>query len=161
MLNDFYGQAPAYAFVGEANQSVETSIEPALTEIRKQLTQADVVHFDETGMRVAGQTQWVHAAVFVNIKSRRMIFGNRGVWMDCEREVILRNRGDARNRGSGAKPSGRCRGLRSRKRKEYESQRPPSKKAVPSEEGPPDRLSKATKGRARTVLSGRRPRTGV
>ncbi|MBX3052639.1 MAG: IS66 family transposase [Caldilineaceae bacterium] len=62
LLNDFYGQAPAYAFVGEANQSVETSIEPALTKIREQLTQADVVHFDETGMRVAGQTQWVHAA---------------------------------------------------------------------------------------------------
>jgi transposase len=62
LLNDFYGHAPAYAFVGEANQSVETAIGPALTEIREQLAQADVVHFDETGMRVAGQTQWVHAA---------------------------------------------------------------------------------------------------
>lgn len=62
LLNDFYGHAPAHAFVGEANQSIETSIEPALREIREQLTQADLVHFDETGMRVAGQTQWVHAA---------------------------------------------------------------------------------------------------
>lgn len=62
LLQDFYGDAPAWAFVDEANQAVVAGIAPALAEIRRQLVQADVVHFDETGMRVDGQTQWVHAA---------------------------------------------------------------------------------------------------
>lgn len=60
LLNDFYGHAPAWAFVGEANQAVEVGSTLALDEIRLQLTRADVAHFDETGMRVNGQTQWVH-----------------------------------------------------------------------------------------------------
>ena len=62
LFDDFYGHAPAWAFVGEANQAVEAGIAPSLAEIRRQLTQAPVVHFDETGMRVDGRTQWVHAA---------------------------------------------------------------------------------------------------
>lgn len=62
LLDDLYGHAPAWAFVGEANQAVEAGIAPSLAEIRRQVTQAAVVHFDETGMRVEGHTQWVHAA---------------------------------------------------------------------------------------------------
>jgi transposase len=62
LLEDFYGHAPTWAFVGEANQAVAAGIAPSLAEIHAQLTQAEVVHFDETGMRVDGQTQWVHSA---------------------------------------------------------------------------------------------------
>lgn len=62
LLGDFYGHAPAWAFVGEANQAIEVGSTLTLDEIRRQLTQADVAHFDETGMRVKGQTQWVHVA---------------------------------------------------------------------------------------------------
>ena len=62
LLEDFYGHAPTWSFVGEANQTVAAGIAPSLAEIHKQLTQAEVVHLDETGMRVDGQTQWVHVA---------------------------------------------------------------------------------------------------
>ena len=41
----------------------------------------------------AGITQIVLPPhVFVNIKSRRMIFKNRGVWVDCKKKAILKNR---------------------------------------------------------------------
>ena len=62
LLGDFYGHAPAWAFVGDANQAVAAGCEPALSEIQRQLRQAHLVHFDESGLRVAGQLHWLHSA---------------------------------------------------------------------------------------------------
>ena len=62
LLGDFYGHAPAWAFVGDANQAVASGCEPALSEIQRQLLQAHLVHFDESGLRVAGQLHWLHSA---------------------------------------------------------------------------------------------------
>jgi len=62
LLGDFYGHRPAPALVKEANQAVETGSEPALTAIYEQLIQAEVERFDESGLRVAGKTQWLHVA---------------------------------------------------------------------------------------------------
>lgn len=61
LLSDFYGHAPAWALVAEANQAVAAECEPALAEIQAQLLQAPVVHFDESGLRVEGQLQWLHS----------------------------------------------------------------------------------------------------
>jgi transposase len=62
LLGDFYGHAPAPALVKEANQAVEKGSESSLRAIYEQLTQAEVEHFDESGLRVAGKTQWLHVA---------------------------------------------------------------------------------------------------
>jgi transposase len=62
LLGDFYGHAPAWAFVAEANQAVVCGCEPALAEIQRQLLQAKVAHFDESGIRVKGQLHWLHSA---------------------------------------------------------------------------------------------------
>jgi transposase/uncharacterized coiled-coil protein SlyX len=62
LLNDFYGHAPSWSFVVEANQAVEAGCEPALAEIQRQLQASKVVHFDESGLRVAGQLHWLHSA---------------------------------------------------------------------------------------------------
>ncbi len=62
LIADFYGQAPALALVGEANRAIKNGSDRALDEIFRQLIQADVVHFDESGLRVAGQGQWLHVA---------------------------------------------------------------------------------------------------
>ena len=62
LLGDFYGHAPAPALVQKANREVEVGIQPVLEAIQSQLKQADVGHFDESGLRVAGKTQWVHVA---------------------------------------------------------------------------------------------------
>ncbi len=62
LLEDFYGHAPAWAFVMDANQALATGCEPALVEIHRQLCQADVVHCDESGLRVEGKLHWLHSA---------------------------------------------------------------------------------------------------
>jgi transposase len=62
LLGDFYGHAPAWALVAEANQAVAAGCAPALGEIHRQLRQADVVHCDESGLRAAGRLHWLHSA---------------------------------------------------------------------------------------------------
>jgi transposase len=62
VLGDFYGHAPAWAFVVGANQAVADGCEPALVEIQRQLRQAKVIHCDESGFRVEGKLHWLHSA---------------------------------------------------------------------------------------------------
>ena len=60
LFGDFYGHAPAEALILNANQRLATEIEPALSAIEQKLKQADVVHCDESGMRVEGKLNWLH-----------------------------------------------------------------------------------------------------
>jgi transposase len=62
LFGDLYGHTPAPALIQQANQAVETGSQSAVSAIYDQLTQAQVEHFDESGIRVAGQTQWLHLA---------------------------------------------------------------------------------------------------
>ncbi len=62
LLTDFYGQSPSEAALLATNQQAVTQIQPTLTSIQAQLIASDVVHFDESGLRVAGKLQWLHVA---------------------------------------------------------------------------------------------------
>lgn len=62
LLTDFYGQAPSEAALLDTNQQAVAQIQPTLTTIKEQLIAADVAHFDESGLRVAGKLQWLHVA---------------------------------------------------------------------------------------------------
>jgi len=62
LLGDFYGHAPAEALVLESNTAVVDGIEPSLDATRQQLIASDVVHFDESGLRVESQLNWLHVA---------------------------------------------------------------------------------------------------
>jgi transposase len=62
LLEDFYGQRPTAAFVLEANATLVDQAEPSLATIQQQLIAADVAHFDESGLRVEGQLNWLHVA---------------------------------------------------------------------------------------------------
>ena len=62
LLGDFYGQTPACALIGCANKAVKVGSTPALETISQQMKTADIGHFDESGLKVAGKTQWVHVA---------------------------------------------------------------------------------------------------
>jgi transposase len=60
LFNDVYGHRPSEAFVVSASQSLHEQLTPALDAIRAQITQADVIHADESGLRVQGKLNWLH-----------------------------------------------------------------------------------------------------
>jgi transposase len=62
LLGDFYGHTPAEALVLDANEAVVDQLAPSLDAIKQQLTAADVAHFDESGLRIEGQLNWLHVA---------------------------------------------------------------------------------------------------
>ncbi len=61
-LTDLYGQAPSASVILAASQRVVAGSQDALTRIKTQVQAAAVAHFDESGLRVAGQTHWLHVA---------------------------------------------------------------------------------------------------
>jgi transposase len=62
LFGDWYGHRPAEALVLAANASVVEQIAPTLSAIQAQLIDAEVAHFDESGLRIAGQLHWLHVA---------------------------------------------------------------------------------------------------
>ena len=62
LFGDFYAHVPSTAFVVEANRAVRAGSQSAVDTIQESLQSADLVHFDESGMRVQGKTQWLHSA---------------------------------------------------------------------------------------------------
>jgi len=62
LLGDFYHHTPAEALVQGANTAVANQIEPSLATIKQQLLASAVAHFDESGLRVEGQLNWLHVA---------------------------------------------------------------------------------------------------
>jgi transposase len=62
LLGDFYGHTPSEAIVLAGNETLVSNIEPTLDTIHRQIIAADVVHFDESGMRVEGHLNWLHVA---------------------------------------------------------------------------------------------------
>jgi transposase len=62
LLGDFYGHTPAEALILDANAAVVDQIEPSLEATQRQLIASPVVHFDESGLRVEGELNWLHVA---------------------------------------------------------------------------------------------------
>lgn len=59
-LQDLFGVSVSQGTLARAQQKAYTALEPVEQAIGAALRQADVVHVDETGQRVAGRTEWVH-----------------------------------------------------------------------------------------------------
>ena len=62
LFEDFYGQAPAEAFVLEAQAACAERLQLAVESIRQELIASPTVHFDESGARVEDRLNWLHVA---------------------------------------------------------------------------------------------------
>lgn len=62
IMEDLYEHPLTEAAVVQANTEVAGQVAPANAAVKQQLTQSAVAHFDESGLRVAGQLHWVHVA---------------------------------------------------------------------------------------------------
>jgi len=59
---DLYGHRVSEGVVLQSSVVMADCVRPANETIKQQLIGSDVVHFDETGLRVAGKLHWVHGA---------------------------------------------------------------------------------------------------
>jgi len=62
LFEDFYGQAPSEAFILQANSHFVDQTRQTLESIKEALKVVDVLHCDESGMRVEGRLNWLHVA---------------------------------------------------------------------------------------------------
>jgi transposase len=62
LFADLYAQPLTEATVVQANTHVAEQIAPAVAAVKRQLIQADVAHFDESGVRADGTLHWLHVA---------------------------------------------------------------------------------------------------
>ncbi len=62
LLTALYGDAPSEPVVLAAARQLASRTQASLEQIRQHLIAAPVVHFDESGMRVAGRLRWLHVA---------------------------------------------------------------------------------------------------
>jgi transposase len=62
LLSDLFGAAPSQGTLHQAQQRVAQELEPVEEAIRDSLKQAQVAHFDETGVYIEGKRQWLHVA---------------------------------------------------------------------------------------------------
>lgn len=69
-VSQFWADLTGYAYNPATLVSVQTTLNEQLVpieqQIKAQLTQAAVCHFDETGVRVGGKLQWLHVASNAN-----------------------------------------------------------------------------------------------
>jgi len=84
LLGDFYGHAPSEAMILGGLEAVHASIQPTLATIKAQLVNADVLHNDETGLRVEGQLHWLHVSA-TDTLTYYAVHGKRG--QEAMREI--------------------------------------------------------------------------
>ena len=60
LVADFYGQSLSEDTVFGVLETLAQAVKPSLEGIRQELLKADLLHADETGLRVKSKTEWLH-----------------------------------------------------------------------------------------------------
>ena len=62
MIQTLYGHKFNEATAMSANEQSFSALVPFEAYIKERILESEVVHFDETGLKVAGKRQWMHTA---------------------------------------------------------------------------------------------------
>lgn len=62
IFRDLYQHPLSEGLIIAANATLAQQVAPVMATVKAQLIEAPAVHFDESGLRVAGQLHWVHVA---------------------------------------------------------------------------------------------------
>lgn len=62
LMSDLFQVEPAVGTLDTTLAACHRALAPVETQIREALVQAAVAHYDETGIRIGGQTHWLHQA---------------------------------------------------------------------------------------------------
>ncbi len=62
LMEDLFGLKISQGTVVSAIEEANNKLESTSSVIKQEIIDSDVVHFDESGMRVAGETHWLHSA---------------------------------------------------------------------------------------------------
>jgi transposase-like protein len=62
MIDDLFGVKISQGVVVSSGQEAYEKLESVESRMKEEVIASDVAHFDETGMRVEGKTQWMHSA---------------------------------------------------------------------------------------------------
>lgn len=99
-IKTFWAELIGYAYNGATLQTAQTNVcerlEPVEEQIKEQLIAAQVCHFDETGVRVAGKLHWLHVAcnaqythLFVHAKRGQEALGSaQSVFENCHNWIV-------------------------------------------------------------------------
>jgi len=60
LFADFYNHKPSESLILKGNRALVEAIDPTLEAIQAQIKEADIVHCDESGMRVESKLNWLH-----------------------------------------------------------------------------------------------------
>lgn len=96
LMSDLFGYRFNESSATTANTHLYERLNPIEAQIRTALTQSEVVHADETGLRVAGKLHWVHVActvlltyLFVHPKrGKKAIESAQSPLLDCVKWLI-------------------------------------------------------------------------
>ncbi|OOR03920.1 transposase [Bacillus cereus] len=61
-FQDCFGHSISEGTLVNHTNAFSSQLQPFIQEVKEKILQSPVVHFDETGMRVENQTQWLHTA---------------------------------------------------------------------------------------------------
>jgi transposase len=95
LLEDLTGTCPSEGTILKQVQSCADATQPLTLHIREQLAKSEVVHADETSVRVAGKNQWLHVIsdsqwthLFVHPKRGRQAFQEDG-WLPLYEGIVV------------------------------------------------------------------------
>jgi transposase len=61
-IKDITGQKVSEGTIVNASEQLSVSLEKVMVDIKSEIKNSEVIHCDETGIRVRGKTQWLHVA---------------------------------------------------------------------------------------------------